>query len=141
MYRAEKEREKQGKNMRYIQQYDASDCGAACVAMIASYFGRSLNVAEIRSVAGTDVMGTNMNGLLKSASFYGLRAIAVHGTKEALSPNMSTPFIANFKFELDGEIVDHYVVVRSVGKKKITVWNPDPHERKKKLSYEEFCKK
>ncbi len=127
--------------MRYIQQYDASDCGAACVAMIASYFGRSLNVAEIRSVAGTDVMGTNMNGLLKSASFYGLRAIAVHGTKEALSPNMSTPFIANFKFELDGEMVDHYVVVRSVGKKKITVWNPDPHERKKKLSYEEFCKK
>ena len=51
--------------MKYIQQYDASDCGAACIAMIASHFGRNLNVAEIRNVAGTDVMGTNMNGLLK----------------------------------------------------------------------------
>ena len=127
--------------MRYIQQYDASDCGAACVAMIASHFGRSLNVAEIRSVAGTDVMGTNMRGLLKSASFYGLRGIAVHGNRETITPEMSVPFIANLKFDLEGEMVDHYVVVKKVGKKKITVWNPDPHERKQKLSYDDFCSK
>ena len=69
--------------MKYIQQYDASDCGAACIAMIASHFGRNLNVAEIRNVAGTDVMGTNMNGLLKCASFYGLKGIAVHGKRRA----------------------------------------------------------
>ena len=127
--------------MRYIQQYDASDCGAACVAMIASHFGRSLNVAEIRSVAGTDVMGTNMNGLLKSASFYGLKGVAVHGSRDVLTPDMTTPFIANLKFDLNGEMVDHYVVVKSVGKKKITVYNPDPLERKQKLTYDDFCNK
>ena len=29
-----------GKNMKYIQQLDKTDCGAACLAMIASYFGK-----------------------------------------------------------------------------------------------------
>ena len=127
--------------MKYIQQYDASDCGAACIAMIASHFGRNLNVAEIRNVAGTDVMGTNMNGLLKCASFYGLKGIAVHGNHDSLTPEMCTPFIANLKFELNGEIVDHYVVVKSVGKKKIYIWNPDPLERKKRFLIDDFCKK
>lgn len=29
-----------GKYMKYIQQLDKTDCGAACLAMIASYFGK-----------------------------------------------------------------------------------------------------
>ena len=40
--------------MHYRQQLDSSDCGAACLAMVASYFGQTLNIAEIRKKAGTD---------------------------------------------------------------------------------------
>jgi ATP-binding cassette, subfamily C, bacteriocin exporter len=42
--------------MHYIQQLDMTDCGAACLAMIASHFGKSLSIAEVRSVTGTDIM-------------------------------------------------------------------------------------
>lgn len=40
--------------MKYRQQFDSSDCGAACLAMIASYFGMSLNIAKTRLYACTD---------------------------------------------------------------------------------------
>ena len=53
--------------MNYIQQLDETDCGAACLSMIASHFGKRLNVAEVRSFAGTDIIGTNINGLLIAA--------------------------------------------------------------------------
>ena len=50
--------------MKYHQQSDISDCGAACIAMIASHFGKTPNIAEIRQNAGTDTEGTNFQGLL-----------------------------------------------------------------------------
>ena len=34
--------------MKYIQQLDKTDCGAACLAMIASYFGKQLSIAKIK---------------------------------------------------------------------------------------------
>lgn len=39
--------------MKYYQQFDESDCGAACLAMVASYYGKNLNIAKIRERAGT----------------------------------------------------------------------------------------
>lgn len=45
--------------MHYRQQLDSSDCGAACLAMVASHFGKSLNIAQVRATAGTDVKGSD----------------------------------------------------------------------------------
>ena len=44
--------------MNYRSQFDSSDCGAACLAMIASLFNKKLSEAEIRVSAGTDAYGT-----------------------------------------------------------------------------------
>ena len=49
--------------MKYIQQLDITDCGAACIAMIASHYGSKLSISEIRSTAGTNIIGTNINGI------------------------------------------------------------------------------
>ena len=35
--------------MKYIQQLDMTDCGAACLAMIASHYGSRLSIADIRN--------------------------------------------------------------------------------------------
>ncbi len=32
--------------MQYKQQYDSSDCGTACIAMIASHFGKTPNIVD-----------------------------------------------------------------------------------------------
>lgn len=62
--------------MKYFKQFDISDCGAACLAMIASHYGLRLSITEIRNTAGTDIGGTNLKGMLIAANAYGLKAKA-----------------------------------------------------------------
>ena len=50
--------------MRYRQQFYLTDCGAACLAMIASYFGKQISVAQVREFTKTDTEGTNLQGLV-----------------------------------------------------------------------------
>ena len=60
--------------MRYRQQFDLTDCGAACLAMIASYFGKQVSVAQVREFTKTDTEGTNLQGLVDGAATMGLSA-------------------------------------------------------------------
>ena len=127
--------------MKYRQQFDETDCGAACLAMIASHFGQVLSVAQIRDISGTDTDGTNLKGIIKAASNYGLKATALKGDKNSISEKLPIPFIAHLKIEFDDiHWTYHYVVVKHIGKKKIEIWDPDPLQKKKKISYEEFFK-
>ncbi|MCF0125884.1 MAG: peptidase domain-containing ABC transporter, partial [Treponema sp.] len=99
--------------MKYRQQFDSSDCGAACVAMIASYFGMNINIAKTREIAGTDTEGTNIKGLMKVAKVYNLKCRAVQGSKKALNKELYTPFIVHLHIEREnGNWVDHYAVVK-----------------------------
>ncbi len=117
--------------MKYRQQYDSSDCGAACIAMIASHYGSMLNIAEIRQKAGTDTVGTNFQGMMNAAKIYNLRCRAVKGTSEAITQKLPVPFIAHINID---DNANHYVVVKRIGRKRIEIWNPDPH-KKKELKY------
>ena len=87
--------------MTYRQQFDESDCGAACLAMIASSFGRQLSIAEIRKSAGTDTEGTNFKGLLKAAKQYNLKARGVKGEKTSINYELPVPFIAHMHINRD----------------------------------------
>jgi len=125
--------------MRYIQQLDETDCGAACLAMIASYFGKSLSIAQVRNTAGTDVSGTNMNGMIQAAASYHLKGRGVKGTEESVTKSTPVPFIAHFHMvKGEKDYVDHYVIVTHIGRSRVDIWDPDPLERKKKMSREEF---
>lgn len=127
--------------MKYFQQLDITDCGAACLAMIASHYGKRLSISEIRGYAGTDIIGTNINGLLIAAKKYGLKGTAVKGGKDAISSTLSVPFIAHMHIQRNDDIwIDHYVVIHKINRKKILIWDPDPLYKKQKLSYEQFFK-
>lgn len=118
-----------------------TDCGAACLAMIASHFGKDLNIAEVRGSSSTDIIGTNMMGMVQGAAKYGLNARAVKGTKEAVTESTPVPFIAHMHIDReDGDWVDHFVVVRKIHKNKIELWDPDPLYKKEKISFEDFFK-
>lgn len=129
--------------MKYIQQLDETDCGDACLAMIASYFGKQISVAKIREKAGTDLIGTNVKGLVLAAKDYGLKAFAVKGTEKSINQKLNTPFIVHLNI-VDEQDKDkwrhHYVIVKKIFKNKILIWDPDPLERKKKISKEKFLK-
>lgn len=127
--------------MRYYQQFDETDCGAACLAMIASYFGCHLNVSEIRKHAGTDTDGTNLKGLINAAKFYGLKGKALKGNNDVISEKLPTPFIAHLKIKCDdGNVTNHFVVIKNITKKRIEVWDPFPLTGKKIKKIEDFCK-
>ena len=127
--------------MKYQQQLDMTDCGAACIAMIASHFGKKLSIAEVRGKAGTDIIGTNINGILMASRKYGLKGNAVKGGPAAITPKLSVPFIVHMHIVRDEENwVDHFVVVRKITKNKIVVWDPDPLYKKQKMTYEQFFK-
>ena len=127
--------------MKYYQQFDESDCGAACLAMIASGFGNYLSVAEIRKNAGTDTDGTNLQGLSDAAEKYKLKAKAVINSTKTIVKEIPVPFIAHLKiiFE-DGNWTYHYVVVTKIGQKKIRIWDPNPLDGKKWVTIEKFKK-
>lgn len=57
-----------------VKQRDITDCGAACLMSIASYYKVDLPLARIRQYAGTDKNGTNVLGLLEGAEKIGFTA-------------------------------------------------------------------
>ena len=100
--------------MKYRQQFDETDCGAACLAMIASHFEQQLSVAQIRDISGTDTDGTNLKGIIKAASNYGLKATALKGDKNSISEKLPIPFIAHLKIEFDDIHWTYHYVVGSI---------------------------
>ena len=67
--------------MNVVLQHDECDCGAACLCMIAGYYGLKLPVSNCRELTKTDQMGTNLYGIVDGAEQIGLEATALAGTR------------------------------------------------------------
>jgi ATP-binding cassette subfamily B protein len=119
----------------FIRQNDQSDCGAAALAMIALYHRLPIGLQQMRELAGTDRIGTNLMGLLLAAEKLGFSARGVKGPFEAL-PSVPMPAIAHVKTE---EGLGHFIVVYKVNKNSVVV--ADPAKGRETLSRDEFCKK
>ncbi len=65
--------------MRLIRQFDGTDCGAACLAMVASNYKAKYSVTSIREIARTDTHGTNLSGLVKAGEAMGFSVQALKG--------------------------------------------------------------
>ena len=103
-----------------IKQRDITDCGAACLASVAGHYRLKIPVSRIRQIAGTDKRGTNALGMVTAAEQLGFDAKGVKGGVDAL-PKIPLPAIAHVVLK-DG--LQHYVVIYSVGKKKLTYMEP-----------------
>ncbi|MFT3823585.1 MAG: peptidase domain-containing ABC transporter [Chitinophagaceae bacterium] len=103
-----------------IKQHDITDCGAACLQSISSYYNLQLSLATIRQYAGTDTKGTNILGIIEAAQKIGFDAKGVKGPFEAMF-NMPVPAIAHVIVQ---KRLNHYVVVYEVNKKHVVVMDP-----------------
>ena len=110
--------------MRFIPQLDNSDCGAACLAMVADHFCSSHSIAKIRQLAGTDQNGTNLAGLVRAGESLGFETQALKGTSDALVGVAKVPFIAHIKLWDGGELVPHFVVIQQIRGKMVTIYDP-----------------
>jgi HlyB family type I secretion system ABC transporter len=117
----------------FVRQDDQSDCGAAALATLALHHGVAVGLQQLRDLAGTDRVGTNLLGLVQAAERLGFAARAVKGPYEAL-PGVPLPAIAHVRTE---EGLGHFVVLHHVGKGAVVV--ADPARGVETLSRDEFC--
>jgi ATP-binding cassette subfamily B protein len=115
-----------------VRQNDGRDCGAAALATVALYHRLPAGLEQIRDLAGTDRVGTNLLGMAQAAEKLGFAAKAVKGPYEALA-NVSLPAIAHVKTE-DGP--GHFVVLYRATKSSVVI--ADPGRGLRKLSRDDF---
>lgn len=121
--------------MKLIKQFDETDCGAACLAMLASHFGSHLSITKIREVAGTDREGTSLKGMLEAGKKLNLDAKAVKGNEQIFSKKFPVPLVAHLQYQ-NGS--NHFVVIAKINEKR--VWIYDPALGKISYKKEDFLK-
>src|SRR5262252_5279240 len=103
-----------------VRQHDMVDCGAAALATVALHYRRPIGLEQMRDLAGTDRIGTNLLGLLQAAERLGFSAKGVKGAYEAL-PGVPLPAIAHVKTD---EGLGHFVVLHRVRSNAVIVADP-----------------
>ena len=106
---------------KFVGQHDASDCAAACLAMICSYYGKETIIAKLRDSMGTDLKGTNLVGIQKCAEELGFVSQAVRVDEEGFFSEYPLPAIANI---ITPKGLSHFVVIFQICKEKILIGNP-----------------
>lgn len=102
--------------MKAIHQSAPAECGLACLAMICSHFGSSLDLPAIRRKFRVSLKGMRLDTLLRYASELGLSGRALRLDVDELS-KLRTPAVLHFDF-------DHFVVLESVNRKGFVVLDP-----------------
>ncbi|MUH00741.1 ATP-binding cassette domain-containing protein [Scytonema sp. UIC 10036] len=107
------------KKYQVVRQYSEEDCGAACVASIARYYGRAFTLNRIREAIGTGQLGTTLLGLRRGTEAMGFRARSAKASSEFLSKlkEMPLPAIIHWKGY-------HWVVLYGQHGKKYVVGDP-----------------
>lgn len=109
--------------MRYtfVQQHDATDCAAACLAMICLHYGKETTITKLRDKMGTDLKGTNLIGLSKCAEELGFTSQAVRVDREGFLSKYTLPAIANI---VTKEGLSHFVVIFKITNKYVILGDP-----------------
>ena len=98
--------------MRYktpvVLQMEATECGAASLAMVLGYYGRFESLEKLRFECGVSRNGSKASLIVKAAQSYGLEASGYQVDIEDL-PNFKGPSILFWEF-------CHYVVYEGQSK-------------------------
>jgi ATP-binding cassette, subfamily C, bacteriocin exporter len=105
-----------------VRQTGQSDCGAAALATVALHYGKPIGIQQLRDLAGTDRIGTNLQALLQAAETLGFSAKGVKGSYVGLI-KAPLPAIAHTKTDRGS---GYFVVVHRVKKAAVVVADPGP---------------
>jgi ATP-binding cassette subfamily B protein len=112
----------------FFAQQSASDCGAACLVMVARYWGKKFSLNRLRDIANVDRNGASLRGLSAAAESLGFATRPVKANLAQLA-RQPLPAIAHWQGK-------HYVVVYQVTRQQVII--ADPAIGQKALSYKEF---
>lgn len=102
------------------RQRDATDCGAACLASVAAYYGLRISISRIRQYAGTDKLGTNLYGLMEAAKRLDFQAKGVKANPANL-PEIPLPAIFHLVQDTG---LQHFVVLYRITRNRVFYMDP-----------------
>ena len=119
----------------FVKQHDATDCAAACLAMVCLHYRKETTLTRLRDMMGTDLKGTNLVGLGKCADELGFVSQAIRVDREGFLSRFTLPAIAN---TITKEGMTHFVVIFKITEKFVVVG--DPAKDLVRITVDEFYK-
>jgi ATP-binding cassette subfamily B protein RaxB len=116
--------------MPAILQSEASECGLACLAMIASKHGRRTSLAEARAKFTLSLKGMTLQHLIQAADTFGFASRPVRCDLDELD-QLTLPAILHWD-------LNHFVVLARVGRRGVVLH--DPAKGKRELTFETVSK-
>ncbi len=110
-------------------QYEAAECGAASLGTILAYFGRVVELGELRLACGVNRDGSNAKQVLVAGREYGLQARAYRCSGDQLKSEGQFPCIVFWGF-------NHFLVVE--GFDASHAFLSDPAQGRVRVEMEEF---
>ncbi|MBN1416435.1 MAG: peptidase domain-containing ABC transporter [Bacteroidales bacterium] len=121
----------------FYQQYDAKDCGPACLRMIAKFYGKSYSLQTMRDRSYLTREGVSMLGISEAAESTGFKTLGVKIDFHQLAHEIPLPCIVHWR-------QDHFIVVykivqrRKDGKKDYMIRVADPAHGLIQYTHKEF---
>ncbi|WP_338841548.1 peptidase domain-containing ABC transporter [Flavobacterium ginsenosidimutans] len=104
------------KKFTHYRQADNKDCGPTCLKIIAKYYGKTINIQELRDFSETTREGSNLLFLSDAAEKIGFRTL---GVKLSVTRIEEAPLPCILHWNKD-----HYVVLYKIKKGKYYISDP-----------------
>jgi ATP-binding cassette subfamily B protein len=114
----------------FFKQYEQSDCGIACLRMIAKYYGKEYRQEDLTRHVIVNRIGISIYDLSTVADKIGFRSLGIETSWKNLMTEVQLPAIVHW----DG---DHFVVVYKITGSKIYI--ADPRIGLCQYTHAEFC--
>lgn len=124
------------KKFPFYKQPDAKDCGPTCLRIISKYYGKTINLQQIRDLTQTTRIGSSLLNLGSAAEKLGFRSRGVKVNFRILAEGIQLPCIVHWDKR-------HFVVVYNVKRKgkEETVYVSDPSYGLLTFKKDEFIKR
>jgi len=110
-----------GKRLPVIRQTEATECGLACLAMVSIYYGHKVDLSSLRRRFPITLRGVTLGQLMQTAHALNMSTRPLQLELSEIK-ELSRPCILHWDF-------NHFVVLKSVHRKGVTIHDPAHGER------------
>jgi ATP-binding cassette subfamily B protein len=112
-----------GPHIPFVQQLTGTECGAACLAMVLGFHGRTVSLEQVRDACGAGRDGVTARQIIEAGELFHLRGRGVKLDADDLALLTPGATILHWEFQ-------HFVVLARVGPTHVEIVDPAVGRRK-----------